>query len=287
MGLRTFSGLTAMALVACGASCGVAWGWTAPPAGAAPAATGAGSILGKALRASTAAGSSSVSMTASLDAPGMGAERVLSLTGSLTYGAAQVGQFTLTIPDQNGNPTTMNEVVDGGTVYVHLKGTWYSESLQQAAGVSGSTSGTPTQILALLDREGAVVTRIGTAKTGGVATTEYRARVDLDAALASNGAGGALGPNGATTKLFDNIAASPTVTADVWVDHQTRLRRMTVVVPWSAAAVKQYLGSDGPSSVTETVTLGLSGYGTPVHVTPPPASEVRPLTSGSTTAPAS
>ena len=142
------------------------------------------------------------------------------------------------------------------------------------------TQGTdPNSFLDLLKSVSDDVKEVGKEKVRGADTTHYRGTVDLGKAIASNAeleaqAKAKLGD------LYKNLSAP----ADVWIDSDGRLRKMTYSIdaskfdasalssnPKVAAGISQIAGID--------FTLELFQFGTPVSVTAPPASETTDLSS--------
>jgi hypothetical protein len=96
----------------------------------------------------------------------------------------------------------------------------------------------PTNILGYVKALSGNVTVVGPDTVGGTATTHYRATVDLSRVAP------------------DQQGTQP---ADVWIDGQGRLRKLTMSMT---------------SPVPATATFELSDFGTHVDATPPPAGQV-------------
>lgn len=138
-------------------------------------------------------------------------------------------------------------------------------------------SSDPTQFLDLLKTVSDDVKEVGKEKVRGTDTTHYTATVDLGRALAENQ------QLDATAKanlgdLYKNLTAA----ANVWIDGQGRLRKMTYSLdpskfntaalssnPKIAAGLAQISGID--------FTLELYSFGVPVSVTAPPPNETTDL----------
>jgi len=136
-----------------------------------------------------------------------------------------------------------------------------------------SQSSDPSQFLDLLKTVSDDVKEVGKEKVRGADTTHYTATVDLGKALAGNA------QLDATAKanlgdLYKNLTAP----ANIWIDGQGRLRKMTYSLdpskfdaaalnsnPKVAASMAQIAGID--------FTLELYSFGVPVSVTAPPANE--------------
>jgi len=221
----------------------------------------------------------SVSGTPSL---GLGSASSSAPTFNGTLGAAgdfdfasKTGQMTVTVPPLAGGPgATLQFRVVGQTVYLDVPGIesatggkpWVEldlSSYEQAVGsnsadpLGGATSGDPTQLLQMLSRIGAQVTEVGPATVDGVPTTEYQASIDLSKAVGGTATastpGAQIGRQLAQSLLGD-------IPVSVWVDIQGRARKVTMNL--------SVLG------VHVDMTMGLSDFGEPVTVTPPPADQV-------------
>lgn len=266
--------LTAVALVS---SAAVA------PAGAVSTA----SRLHHAINGLLAAKSAHVEMTVSLAQPGYGSDQLLKLTGNETFTTPPEATFSVTTLASTGTGTqTITEVEAGQTVYVLVKGTWYSMSAQQALGNLGLSEsptgqGSPTEVLELLDEEGSKVTKVGPTSLDGSTMTEYRAVVDLNKALKGNHNG--LSVSAAAAKQYERLIGKPTITAEVWIDATGALRQYRSTFPLSASALKQLGVNETVKGITETVVIDLSDFGVAVEATAPATSQPLPATSGTAT----
>jgi len=88
--------------------------------------------------------------------------------------------------------------------------------------IAQAQSSDPTQALDLLKSAADDVTEVGPAKVRGVDTTQYRATLDVGKALAADNRLDATAKANLGT-LYNNLKAP----ADVWIDKQGRLRKMT------------------------------------------------------------
>ncbi len=185
---------------------------------------------------------------------------------------------------------TVKMRVVGGTEYVGLPPsasgllpagkTWLSTNLSQLSGSLGSlapaSAAVPANVLGILGAEATDVTKVGSATIQGVATTEYRANLDLSkpAGHASPEAQSALSKAAATLH-------ATTLPVRVWLDSANRVRRirLTFTLPAGTSAGR----TTGPTTVR--TSMNFFDYGVPVHVSPPPPNEVAtaPLGSASTT----
>jgi hypothetical protein len=188
---------------------------------------------------------------------------VTSMKGS---GADARGEFTV--------------VTAGQKVEMRVVGSTLYEKLPPSAGTGKLTGGKPwikvdtTKIphgtgsmsheapdasgqLAYLDHPQRV-TKVGSATIDGAPTTHYRVVVSPQALAASG------------------VSAKP-IPVDVWVDAQHRVRQEKLTAVMTAGSTAS--PSAGSSqSINLTMTLHLTDFGTPVHVTAPPAGQVTDAT---------
>jgi hypothetical protein len=125
-------------------------------------------------------------------------------------------------------------------------------SLQQLAGAAPSD---PSEVLGFLRGAGEGVKLAGPSTVDGIATTRYTATIDLDKAGAKLPAKARAG-----IARFEQHLGTHQLPTQLWIDGQGRLRRMTI------------------SAHQSEITLTLSRFGTPVHVTAPPASQTTDIT---------
>lgn len=133
------------------------------------------------------------------------------------------------------------------------------------AGLGGSVpfATDPSALLDLVTKAGASVERVGTERIDGDDTTHYVARMRLDDAIAK------LGPEAQARvqSLLASVAdpsARQTVPVDVWVGSSGLVRRIVV-------------GSAPDSPAAAQLRVDYLDSGSPVDITPPPASETSDL----------
>jgi hypothetical protein len=238
--------------------------------------------------AATDAGSARFEMTVAFDSPdgsfeivSTGAYRGDQLAMEMDLGAALAGLGDLgDEPIPEGFDEPMQIVVDGTTAYLRipmlqaLTGTsgWLSatpEELAAAGGSLGVTGGTgdPSQLLDTLRGVAGAVDEVGPDEVRGVATTRYRATVDLADAIER-------APEVQREEMqamLDQLGADVTsIPVDVWVDADGLARRLVMDFGDLAA---QVMGVDGSA----TLTLELFDYGEDVTIEIPDPSEVTPI----------
>ena len=164
------------------------------------------------------------------------------------------------IPGGSDAPETVNAVLSGGTIYLEVPSLasivgepWISVALPAKATSAlpggftkvASVLGNVNAILTFAQKHHATVTSLGTATVDQVQATGSQIAASK------------------TTKKGTTV----TLTGSVWADSSDRLVQGNVSVSGTAAK----------GTVGVTATVNLSGYGTPVTITVPPSSEVKPV----------
>jgi hypothetical protein len=170
---------------------------------------------------------------------------------------------------------SVEQIIDGRLVYVRapellsiLPGgkAWLKFNLGQADGGlldamrSMTGGGDISQYLAWLAVAGNA-RRVGTETVGGVPTTHYAARVDVQRIART--------ADPATRRSLMQLGVR-TIPLDVWIDGQSLVRRMHVVLDTDRTPIPA--GMD--------LTADFSAFGTPVDATPPAPGDALDLTSG-------
>ena len=175
------------------------------------------------------------------------------------------------------------------TVYVDFPGlagklpegkTWMKLDLTQLAkehGVqlpqlSSLDQTNPAEFLRYLRASGGDVTRLGSESVGGVPTTHYGVTLSLSRILESYPAS----DRTAMRSALGALGSSGSIPAQVWVDQQSRVRRMRMSFNVSVPSGQGAEGQAGatPGSVAATMTMDFTSYGAVPAVALPPASEV-------------
>jgi hypothetical protein len=136
------------------------------------------------------------------------------------------------------------------------------------AALMDSGNSDPTQMLTYLDATSDTVVNMGHAQLDGVATTHYHADIDLSKAMRVMVARAPADQRKAVRSTYRNLLQQTGTTSypvDVWVGADGYVRQMHMSVPMPVAQ----------SSMD--MTMQLSHFGAPVHITPPPASQVTDL----------
>ena len=257
------AGLCAAAAAAIG---GLALGGGGGGGGAAGGATVASTPVS--LAADITSNEPGYRFTLALDAAGDGVNLTMGGTGAINTGASPSGSMSFTIGGR-----TVNEVLAGPYIYIQSPtsaDTWYRASTaafasSASAGGASLGSGDPAQTLASLRAAGSVIDE-GSQTIGAVATTHYRALVDLgrytlDAAPAQRA-------NAARyAQLLERLTGSATLPVDVWIDASNLVRRIQIDLPLNIRSVH----------LDETITMNLFDYG-PQAAALPPAGQVTDIT---------
>jgi Protein of unknown function (DUF2510) len=218
----------------------------------------------------------SADMSLSMTMSGLGLNEQITGQGAFDF-PDQTGTFTVNVP--TGGQTTSEQIIeDAGTVYVGLGGligsvapgkSWISASPGQLSSGSGSGLGggvtqwsDPSQMLQQLQASGATVASDGPTTYDGTAVTEYS--VTLPPSYFSK----YLGSLPSSLQQVTSELQLPNLTEKVYIEPGNLLR--AVDMPFSFGVMGKTFSMD--------VQMSFTNYGTPVTVTPPPASEVIPYT---------
>lgn len=304
------SGIAGLVALAAGvAACGTATlGSAAPPSQAAPSPRAV--VLASMGQVKTA----SYHFTMDLSITGLGSSGLPAVESFTESGAVSGSQHALEAMVASpllasatlGGSIRIIAFYQSGTFYVSLPsgnhgGKWYEMS-----GGSGSSG----SVFAALSEDspygyignvnGAVTSskEVGTATIDGVVTTEYAVSENLRSLLAKVMSSGAVGDlanslgSASAGQTFSRAltaalkALPPELTIHMYVDGSGHLRRLSLSIPLgsmfgallsSAAGIPQAELSKmraAFANVHESVTMDLTDYGAPVHVSAPPASEV-------------
>ena len=228
-----------------------------------------------------AAQSADMSMTMRISV--LGHDETMTGTGSFDF-ANQQGTFSVNFPGGSGGQQLTEQVLyDGQTVYVNvgslvdslgsaasiLQGKqWVSVDTSQFGSGSASalgggldTFGNPAAMLQQLQAEGGTVTDVGPTTYDGTAVTEY------SVALPNSDIEKGMGQLPSSVQHALSGVTPPTVDAKVYVASGNLLKAIDLPISFSFAG----------QTMSEDMTMVFSNFGTPVSVTPPPASEVIPF----------
>jgi hypothetical protein len=217
----------------------------------------------------------SADMSFTMTFSGLGLDEQITGQGAFDY-ANQVGQITVNIPT-GGQQQSEQVIEDGGTVYVNVGGligqvapgkSWVSASPGQlssggSGGLGGGFSGwdDPEGMLQQLQQAGAAVTSDGPTTFDGTAVTAY------SVTLPSSAIQKYLGSLPSSLQQATSGLSLPNLTEKVYIESGNLLRG--VELPFTFGIMGK--------NFTMDMQEEFSNYGTPVTVTPPPASEVIPF----------
>ena len=215
----------------------------------------------------------SADMSMSMDMSIMGTQESITANGAFDF-AQHTGTLTMNIP-AGGKQLTEQAIYDGSTVYVNIGGLlggltqgkqWVSADIGQlesgASGLGGmNTFGDPAAMLQQLQSIGGTVTSLGPTTYDGTSVTEYSVSIPPSALK------GEIGQLPSSLQQGLSGVTLPDIKADVYITPDNLLKAMYMPMSFSA---------DG-QSMSMDMTMSFSNYGTPVTVTPPPASQVLPL----------
>ena len=221
-----------------------------------------------ALAASKSARAGSVEADFTISGSGLSGEG----SGVFDTGESRAGQLNMKV-HVGGREVPIDTVVSGNILY--MRSPVFSQVIRLPAGKEwvkldlgrlaqqrgidlsslASASPTPTSALEYL-RGAGKVEKLGSDTVGGVSTTHYRVRVDLQRAAARS--------SGSTRVSLQRVIQTTGVKSlpvQVWIDGKNYIRK-----------VVYSQGSGGGRTVK--VSMELHDFGNPVTVKPPPASEV-------------
>ena len=125
------------------------------------------------------------------------------------------------------------------------------------------TQSDPTQMLTYLRATSGKIEKVGNEKVRGVETTHYRAQVDLDR-VADQAPTNLRRTFRTSIRSLERELGTHTVPVDVWIDANDLVRRL-----------QEHVSVAGSGKIDFTVDF--YDFGTPVSITPPPASETLDL----------
>jgi predicted small lipoprotein YifL len=206
--------------------------------------------------------------------------------GTVDFGA-KAASMTFNVGDLlsgSGVPVAANEqwtvVTQGLVVYMHaptlsrqLPGgkPWLKLDIRQLAKSRNAnlgqfrelTQNDPTQMLAYLKATSGKIQKVGTEDIRGVATTHYRAKVDL-AKVAQQAPANVRKAFRTSIIALEDSLGTDKLPVDVWIDKDNLVRRFA-----------EHLAVAGAGAIDFSVDF--YDFGTPVTITTPPASETLDL----------
>ncbi len=269
----------AAAVAGCGASA---------PGGSSQARSAGAAAIARAAAVSSAAQGYTYTLAMTERASGSPAIQV-GATGS--YSAARHSGTTELTVHAAGTTVKMQEILSANTIYIRPPASlatqvpgskpWWEIDLNGLAGssylsslsslISSSSETSPATYLGYLEHESTAVRNLGSATVDSVATTHYRATLDLLRAGAGLPASAQSAVRRLLTKLPGRILDETAIPANVWIDSAGRVRELTMqmaIVPKGSAATYQ-----------TSFDIHISSYGPQPAPAPPPASQTLNLLS--------
>jgi hypothetical protein len=199
--------------------------------------------------------------------------------------------FTATVNAPSGG--TLKIMLVRGTEYIQVPAVdrsripghkkWVSVDLNKVSQASlgasfaqfaSASDNNPSQALSQLLAVSSGVTRVGTASVAGVPATEYRAKVSLNKVAARTQAmEGAKAARAVRQEI--KALGTATVPVDMWIDGHHMVRQIRYQVPIPPAST----GGSASGHGTAESTITFTGFGAPVHLSPPPAGQTADITS--------
>jgi hypothetical protein len=199
--------------------------------------------------------------------------------GALTFSSPTAGSFSTRII----NPEVYIQLPAADKAQLPAGKTWLSINLNTVTeaklGASlaqlSNSSQESTQLLSYLQSVSTSgITTVGPATIKGVATTEYKATIDLtkEADLKSPTAQAAI-------KSLEAQINATTLPVQVWLDGQGRVRQVSEQLQVSTTPQSNGGTTVPATSGSISTTVDYYDFGTSVTVQPPPSSEVDDITS--------
>jgi hypothetical protein len=168
-------------------------------------------------------------------------------------------------------PSALIQRISGGKPWISLNiGAMSAQGNGSISQLMADSPADPTTVLAYLRGAGDQVTVIGPDTVDGTPTTHYTVSINLDKSVTSQNAQAQT-----AVHVLEQQLGSHTLPAQVWLDTQGRLRKLTIDATMRGAASTS-TPSNGNIKFQFTATL--SDFGVPVHVTAPPASQTTDVT---------
>jgi hypothetical protein len=165
--------------------------------------------------------------------------------------------------------------------------TWMKLDLTKAAAAAGVDASSlaslnqsdPTQFLQYLRGSSGGVVSLGGERVNGIHTTHYHATLQLAHVLDSLPGNEQASAKGALEKLGAGVGGIP---IDVWIDAQSRVRRMQMSFTALGGTAGSAAGAAaGAAGLSVSVTIDFKSYGAVAPVVAPPAGEVFDATAAS------
>jgi hypothetical protein len=181
------------------------------------------------------------------------------ISGSATMGQLEHAKVKEIVLEQNGDYVlylglgALSSYLPGGKPWIELD----LSKLGKAAGLDlgkllSGTQFQPSDLLSMLEAEGATISNLGSATVDGAATTHYRVKIDLAKALQAKGLTGPL--------LAAEAAQIGPVYENVWIGKDGLVRRIRLSYRFARTRA--------------AMTMDIYDYGAHVTIAPPSSSAV-------------
>ena len=212
----------------------------------------------------------SADVSMSMDVSALGHQVSIAANGAVDF-AHKTATMNMTI-SAAGKQASAQEILDGSTLYENISGLgtsltpsgkpWVSENVSQANQSSSALNTLdPTSMLQHLVSIGGTVTSLGQTTHDGTSVTEY------SATLPASVLEGQFGSASSSLRSIPGLNL-PDLKMNIYVTQGNLLEAMDV---------PSFSVSVGGQTVSMSMSMNLSNYGTTVNVTPPPANEVQPF----------
>jgi hypothetical protein len=214
--------------------------------------TGGGNVLAAAYHATQSANSAKIALNSTTGVGG----KTVHVNG---HGVAQFKPPKLDLHISAAGHKTEERLLDK-TAYVKTsQGKWLKVDLSKLVGRQGAAQ-SPTETLSYLRGASDQVTKLGPKTIDGTKTTGYKATVDLDKVASKESSSQAK----KGIQHLEKLTGSHTLPIKVWIDGKHRVVREKINLQLHARG----------KNITSATTVTFTDYGTPVHVTKPPASQI-------------
>jgi hypothetical protein len=210
---------------------------------------------------------------------GQGALDFESGNGTLSFSSPSGGSYSTRIisPEVYMQlPAALKAQLPAGKTWISINVNTVTEAkLGASLAQLSSSSQESTQVLSYLQSVSTSgITTVGPATIKGVATTEYKATIDLTKAADQKSPAAQAAVKSLETQL--NATALP---VQVWLDGQGRVRQVSEQLQVSTSPQSNGSTTVPAASGSVSTTVDYYDFGTPVTVQPPPSSQVDDITS--------
>jgi hypothetical protein len=210
---------------------------------------------------------------------GQGSLDFKSGNGTLSFSSPSGGSYSTRIISPEiymQLPAALKAQLPAGKTWISINLNTVTEAkLGASLAQLSSSSQESTQVLSYLQSVSTSgITTVGPATIKGVATTEYKATIDLTKAADQKSPAAQ-----AAVKSLEAQLNATTLPVQVWLDGQGRVRQVSEQLQVSTSAHSNGSTTVPAASGSVSTTVDYYDFGTPVTVQPPPSSQVDDITS--------